>query len=276
MSHSARTSSLLLALLAAAGIPVPATHAAKPRTNTSSTSALVDSFDGDGELITARSDAHIVRSLRIAWTSGVSARIPRWTKDHPKRPAGRGDTSRRQDTAPTGRHGRPRRYDEHRDHHHRPRTQDAAHHRTLPTHHPPHHNGRNDPLRRRHSRTHDTQKLRHRLHHAQSASVGIGNLCGLPSAPARSPRANDSALLAPCEALGSRTAPRSLDAYDRAQLPRSGRLPLLAESAIRSPPAMRAAPPPAENENLSVLGMGDPGLEPGTSSLSEKRSNRLS
>jgi len=46
------------------------------------------------------------------------------------------------------------------------------------------------------------------------------------------------------------------------------------EVSGKCPP--RSAPPPAENENPSVLGMGDPGLEPGTSSLSEKRSNRLS
>jgi integrase len=67
-----------------------------------------------------------------------------------------------------------------------------------------------------------------------------------------------------------------------ADLEGSERVP--AEASIRAarepevsgkcPP--RAAPPPAENENPSVLGMGDPGLEPGTSSLSEKRSNRLS
>jgi integrase len=47
-----------------------------------------------------------------------------------------------------------------------------------------------------------------------------------------------------------------------------------AEVSGKCPP--QAAHPPAENENPSVLGMGDPGLEPGTSSLSEKRSNRLS
>jgi hypothetical protein len=47
-----------------------------------------------------------------------------------------------------------------------------------------------------------------------------------------------------------------------------------AEVSGKCPP--RTAPPPAESENPSVLGMGDPGLEPGTSSLSEKRSNRLS
>jgi hypothetical protein len=33
---------------------------------------------------------------------------------------------------------------------------------------------------------------------------------------------------------------------------------------------------PAHRDNPCVRGMGDPGLEPGTSSLSEKRSNRLS
>jgi hypothetical protein len=41
-----------------------------------------------------------------------------------------------------------------------------------------------------------------------------------------------------------------------------------AEVSGKCPP--RAAPPPAENGNPSVLGMGDPGLEPGTSSLSAK------
>lgn len=81
MSRPVRTSSLLLTLVAVAGIPVAATQAAKPRPNSSSTSALVDSFDGDGELVTARSDAHMVRGLLIVWRNGVSARIPRWTSD---------------------------------------------------------------------------------------------------------------------------------------------------------------------------------------------------
>jgi hypothetical protein len=47
-----------------------------------------------------------------------------------------------------------------------------------------------------------------------------------------------------------------------------------AEVSGKCPP--RTPSPPAESGNPSVLGMGDPGLEPGTSSLSEKRSNRLS
>jgi integrase len=47
-----------------------------------------------------------------------------------------------------------------------------------------------------------------------------------------------------------------------------------AEVSGKCPP--QATPWSGEVENPSVLGMGDPGLEPGTSSLSEKRSNRLS
>jgi hypothetical protein len=63
-----------------------------------------------------------------------------------------------------------------------------------------------------------------------------------------------------------------LEGTERVSAEASIRAAREAEVSGKCPP--RAAPPPAENENPSVLGMGDPGLEPGTSSLSAKNGRR--
>jgi integrase len=76
----------------------------------------------------------------------------------------------------------------------------------------------------------------------------------------------------------------TLDTYAHVMAELEGADRVSAEIAIRAareaevsgkcPP--RKPPPVLSAETRGVLGMGDPGLEPGTSSLSEKRSNRLS
>lgn len=70
--------SAALALGAALGGQAAMTHAASSQTTAS---ALVDSFNGSGELIKARSTAHGLRGLTVRWRSGVSMKIPRLTQN---------------------------------------------------------------------------------------------------------------------------------------------------------------------------------------------------
>jgi hypothetical protein len=65
-----------------------------------------------------------------------------------------------------------------------------------------------------------------------------------------------------------------LDGGERLSAEAAIRVAREAEVSGKCPP--QATPQSSGVGNPSVLGMGDPGLEPGTSSLSEKRSNRLS
>lgn len=66
--------SVTLILGGALGGQAALTHAASSK---SSASALVDSFNGSGELIKARSTAHGVHGLSVQWKRGVSIKIPR-------------------------------------------------------------------------------------------------------------------------------------------------------------------------------------------------------